>query len=144
LLVVFGGALVVLGGVLVVCDGVLVPLLLAAVVLTTAETPAICACAPVLTSGTVNTGVTVRLPVSDSNAEAGIVAVQLPAALGLTDTGIVVPVPSVAETDTAVASGCATPETASDPPVWILAGAPVMALRAYGATELQPAIGPTD
>src|SRR5580700_900806 len=104
--------------------------------------PAMCAWAPVLTSGTETTGVTERLVLARAlSSSAGMVAVQVPSGAGVAVTGALVWLPSVAETETSVASGCATPETVSGPPV-IVPGAVVIALWAQGAIELQPAIGP--
>ena len=74
---------------------------------------------------------------------AGIVADQLPSAAGVTDTGAVEWELSLADTATAVASGCATPETVIDPSVTEL-GALVIAFLAQGAIESQPACGPAE
>jgi hypothetical protein len=101
-----------------------------------------CAAAPMLTSGIATTGVTLSGALaSPFNRAAGIVADQLPSDAGVTDTGALAWVPSLAETATPVASGCATPETAIGPSVIVL-GALVIAFLAHGATEAQPEIGP--
>ena len=110
---------------------------------TLVPTPAMWAEAPVLTSGTAITGVTLRLPARRLlSAAAGMVALQLPSPPGVVETGAVVALPSLAETDTPVASGWATPDTVSAAPFAIEPGALVMAFWAHGAIELHPEIGP--
>ena len=110
---------------------------------TVAPTPAMCAGAPVLTSGTAITGVTVRGPAArPARADAGIVTLQLPSAAGVVETGDVVVAPSLAETDTPVASGCATPDTVRSASEATVPGALVIAFCAHGAIEAQPAMGP--
>jgi hypothetical protein len=109
------------------------------VLVTLAATPAMFAFAPVLTSGTANTGVTVsRLLARPTSEAAGIETVQLPSDAGVTDTGVVVFFPSLADTETPVARGCATPDTVRSAPLPIVVGALVIAFRAHGAIELQP------
>jgi hypothetical protein len=101
-----------------------------------------CARAPEFTSGTATTGLTVSaVSASFASCEEGIVAVQLPSEPRPVVTGEVVWAPSVANTDTPVASGCATPETVTGPSV-TLPGALVTAFLAQGATSLHPEIGP--
>jgi hypothetical protein len=109
---------------------------------TVKPTPAMCAAAPVFTSGTANTGVTVSAVfASIVTCDAGMVAAQLPSEPGVASTGVVLCVPSVAATETPVASGWATPETVIGPSATVL-GPLVIAFRAHGASELQPGIGP--
>jgi hypothetical protein len=89
------------------------------------------------------TGVTLTsVLASGASFAAGMVAVQLPSVAGVTDTGSLVLLPSLAETETSVASGCATPDTVSAAPLATVRGALVISFRAQGATELQPEIGP--
>ena len=71
-----------------------------------------------------------------------MVTLQAPFAAGVVEIGAVVVLPSLAETETPVASGCATPDTVKLLPAASVLGAPVIAFRAHGAREAQPAIGP--
>ena len=87
-----------------------------------------CAGAPVLTSGTAYTPSTVTVPsASFATWSAGIAAVHVPSAASVASTGAVLVRPSVAVTDTPVASGCATPVTAM--PASLPAVAVAMRLR---------------
>src|ERR1700750_647640 len=121
----------------------LAPSVAEGVLFTVTPPPAIWAGAPVLTSGTAITGVTVRLPLANlSSSGAGIVMLHVPSAAGVVEREPVVLLPSLADTDTPVASGCARPETGRPSPGATVLGAVVIAFRAHGAIELHPAIGP--